>query len=50
MPRPGVGIFLQNWRESDAPFLEKFREAVANNATKFRTHSTCCGHPGQPGC
>jgi hypothetical protein len=48
--RPGLHIFLQNWRNSDASLREKLREAIANQAIKARTHSTCCGHPGQPGC
>ncbi|MGH7685571.1 MAG: hypothetical protein ACREN2_01940 [Candidatus Dormibacteria bacterium] len=51
MPRrPSIGIFLKNFRESDASFEEKLRETVANQYTKIRTGSTCCGHPGQPGC
>jgi hypothetical protein len=41
---------IQNWRQSDASLPEKLREALANQATKIRTGSPCCGHPGQPGC
>ena len=48
--RQSLGIFVKNFRDTDASFEEKLRETVANQYTKIRTGSTCCGHPGQPGC
>ena len=43
-------VSLANFRDYDAPFLEKVRLAIANNLTKLRTGSSCCGNHGQPGC
>jgi hypothetical protein len=43
-------VSLANFRDYDAPFLEKVRLAMANNLTKLRTGSSCCGNHGQPGC
>ena len=43
------GVFT-NWRESDLPFHRKLAAVVRNNWIKLRTRSSCCGHPGEPGC
>ena len=32
------------------PLGEKLRLAFRNTGIKIKTHSTCCGHPGEPGC
>jgi hypothetical protein len=48
--RPSTRALFANWRTYDAPFMTKLRMAVSNNLTKIRTKSTCCGHPGEPGC
>jgi hypothetical protein len=32
------------------PLSRKVQRLVANNWTKIRTRSACCGHPGEPGC
>jgi len=47
---PNFGTVLSNWRESDAPFLTKLRQAAKNNWRKLRTRQNCCGNDGQPGC
>ena len=49
-PRPSFGALLSNWREYDAPFVEKLRLAARNNWTKLRKRNDCCGNEGQPGC
>jgi hypothetical protein len=43
-------VFLELFREYDAPFLTKLRMAVHNNMIKARTRKDCCGNHGQPGC
>jgi hypothetical protein len=48
--RPSARAFFANWHTYDAPFAAKLRMAFRNNATKIRTRSSCCGHPGEPGC
>jgi hypothetical protein len=48
--RPSLGAVFTNWREFDAPFLEKLRLAARNSWTKLRKRQNCCGHDGQPGC
>ena len=50
MGRPSFRVSIANFRDYDAPLAEKVRLVVANNLTKIRTHSSCCGHHGQPGC
>jgi hypothetical protein len=47
---PSPRAFFTNFRTYDAPFMTKLRLAVRNNVTKIRTKSSCCGHPGEPGC
>ena len=32
------------------PLGRKLQRILANNWTKLRNRSTCCGHPGEPGC
>lgn len=41
---------IANFRDYDAPLATKVKLLVANNLTKIRTHSSCCGNHGQPGC
>ncbi|MHB8868997.1 MAG: hypothetical protein ACYC6T_17605 [Thermoleophilia bacterium] len=35
---------------ADMPLVQKVRLVARNNWIKLRTGSTCCGHPGEPGC
>ena len=49
-PQPSIRAVFSNFRSYDAPFITKVRMAVANNLTKARTRSNCCGNHGQPGC
>jgi hypothetical protein len=46
---PQPSAFLRNLRQP-MPLGRKIRLVVRNNAIKFKTASTCCGHPGEPGC
>lgn len=48
--RPNPQDSLDNWRRSDLPFAAKLRLAARNNLAKLRNRSSCCGHPGEPGC
>jgi len=32
------------------PLGRKIQRLIANNWTKVRTRSSCCGHRGEPGC
>jgi len=32
------------------PLGRKIQRLLVNNWTKVRNRSTCCGHPGEPGC
>lgn len=50
MSRPDPSDLVRNWRESSLPLPEKIRLAVRNNLIKVRSGSSCCGHPGEPGC
>jgi hypothetical protein len=50
MAGPSLRAMFGNFHEYDADFLTKIRLAGANTWTKVRTRSSCCGHPGQPGC
>ena len=43
------GAFLTNMG-APLPLPQKLGLVVRNNWIKLRTGSTCCGHPGQPGC
>jgi hypothetical protein len=49
-PVSSMSAFVSNWRNYDAPLITKLKLAIHNNLIKIRTHSHCCGHPGQPGC
>lgn len=46
-PRPGSA--WRNWQQP-MPFRQKWRLAVKNTGIKIRTHQTCCGNYGEPGC
>lgn len=41
---------VNNWRNSDLPFLEKLALLTKNNAIKLKNRSDCCGNHGEPGC
>lgn len=47
---PGpVPEWLENMLQP-MPVTRKIKLALRNNAIKFGTRSTCCGHYGEPGC
>jgi len=46
---PSLKAMFSNLR-APMPLGRKVQRLVANNWTKIRTRSTCCGHPGEPGC
>jgi hypothetical protein len=48
--RPSRKAFFANWSTYDASFAVKLRMAVSNTFIKLRTHQSCCGNHGQPGC
>lgn len=48
--RPSLRALFNNFRTYDAPFHQKLGMALRNTLIKIRTHSDCCGHPGEPGC
>jgi hypothetical protein len=48
--RPSLGNLVTNFRTYEAPLPTKLRLALANNLTKIRSRSNCCGNRGQPGC
>jgi hypothetical protein len=50
MAGPSLRAVVANFRDYDAGILTKVRLSVTNTWTKVRTRSSCCGHPGQPGC
>jgi hypothetical protein len=50
MEQPSFRRSLANFRDHDAPLAAKVRMVLANNLTKLRTRSSCCGNHGQPGC
>jgi hypothetical protein len=50
MARPSLRALVMNFRDYDAGILTKVSLSVTNTWTKVWTHSSCCGHPGQPGC
>jgi hypothetical protein len=50
MSRSDPSDLVRNWRESNLPLAEKVLLAVRNNLIKVRAGSSCCGHPGEPGC
>jgi hypothetical protein len=48
--RPHPRHVVNNWRNSDLPFLEKLALAAKNTAIKAKKRSDCCGNHGEPGC
>jgi hypothetical protein len=46
---PNLRAIFTNLR-APMPLSRKVRRLVANNWTKIRTHTRCCGHHGEPGC
>ncbi|UCH87014.1 MAG: hypothetical protein JSU97_01010 [Dehalococcoidia bacterium] len=46
---PSLKAMLSNLK-APMPLGRKVRRLVANNWTKIRSRSSCCGHPGEPGC
>jgi hypothetical protein len=50
MARPSGRDLFRNFDDYDGPIDEKVRKAVTNNVKKLVTLSSCCGHPGEPGC
>ena len=47
--RPSFSAFFSNL-QAPLPWHRKIALLVQNNWTKIRTGSSCCGHPGEPGC
>jgi hypothetical protein len=47
--RPDPKVFLENLR-TPMPLWRKAWLIFRNNAKKILTLSSCCGHPGEPGC
>jgi len=47
--RPVPSEALANLRQP-MPLGRKLRLVVRNTWLKVRNRSTCCGHPGEPGC
>ena len=47
--RPSFSAFLTNM-QVPMPWQRKLGLLVRNNWLKIRTGSSCCGHPGEPGC
>jgi len=46
---PNLKAIFTNLR-APVPLGLKVRRLLINNWTKIRSRSTCCGHPGEPGC
>ena len=46
---PDPRAALRNWRQP-MPLGRKVRIGVRNTLIKIRTHQTCCGNYGEPGC
>jgi len=47
---PSPRDFFNNFKEYDAPLVEKLRLAAKNTLIKRRRNSACCGNHGEPGC
>ncbi len=47
--RRGIGVYLTNLKQP-MPLGRKLRLLARNNWIRLTTPSTCCGHPGEPGC
>ncbi len=50
MAKPTLNAFFQNWTRSELSFIDKLRQAVANNTIKAERGSPCCGNHGEVGC
>ncbi|GIU93218.1 MAG: hypothetical protein KatS3mg011_2124 [Acidimicrobiia bacterium] len=50
MSRPEPRWVIENWRRSPLPLREKLALVFRNNLIKAKRRSSCCGHPGEPGC
>ena len=48
-PEPSPAAAWRNWNQQ-MPWREKIKLGWRNTRIKIVTHSTCCGHPGEPGC
>jgi hypothetical protein len=48
--RPSLRASFNNFRSYDAPFHAKIALVFRNHLIKLRSHSSCCGHYGEPGC
>lgn len=48
-PRPNPKDFLTNI-SGPMPLAKKLGLLFRNNLYKLRNSSSCCGHPGEPGC
>jgi hypothetical protein len=48
-PKPSARAFRENLR-TEMPFGRKAWLFCRNNLKKLFTMSSCCGHPGEPGC
>jgi len=46
---PDFRAFLTNLHV-DMPLWKKIWLLIRNNGKKILTMSSCCGHPGEPGC
>lgn len=45
-----VAQFFRNLFAGDMPFPRRLAMFARNYATRFTARSSCCGHPGEPGC
>lgn len=50
MPRQSPRHVFDNLKNYEGSLASKMRLLVKNQMIKARTGSTCCGHPGEPGC
>jgi len=48
--RPSFGAVISNWRNYDAPLVEKLGLAATNYWRRIVRLRNCCGNDGQPGC
>jgi hypothetical protein len=50
MARPSLRSFVKNFSAYEGSPSTKARLALRNTLKKVTTFSSCCGHPGEPGC
>lgn len=50
MSAPSFRDLIVNFRAYDAPLATRIRLALRNTGLKLWQRSSCCGHPGEPGC